>query len=161
MQLLFALVLIFVCGFGNQVWAAATVTLTQTQKLTFPTLVIPSSGTINLTISQLNSSTSGTGQIIAGTARRGAYNLSSSGGGSTSITISISGITTSHAGLTMSAFRGLYNTTTINSFPSTTLPLPAKRPKTTPLYLGSTITANSSVTPGLHTASFTVTIFIQ
>lgn len=140
--------------------AATSISLTETQVLTFPTVGVPSSGSVNLTISPLNSSTSGTGQIVAGTAKRGIYTLVAKGKGGVSISITIDGITSGNSGVTLSAFRGLYNSTTINSFPSSTLPLPQTNPGT-PLYIGATVTANSTVPVGSYTGSYNITIFVQ
>ncbi|MDX9690324.1 MAG: DUF4402 domain-containing protein [Alphaproteobacteria bacterium] len=142
------------------VWAAASISLVQTQRLTFPTLAIPSSSS-SLTINPLNSATSGTAQIISGTASRGVYDLSMIGGGSVSISLDISVTNAGTSGVTLGAFTGLYQSTTISSFPSSTLPLPSKKPATTPLYLGATLTANSSVAKGSYAGSIDIIIFVQ
>jgi len=153
----------FLCFFclSAEAFASTTISIAETQSLTFPTLGIPTAGTASLAISPLNSSTSGTAQIISGIASRGAYTLSSQGSGGVSISVDISVTDSGGTGLTLDTFRGFYNSTTINSFPSTTLSVPAKKPATTPLYLGATITANTSVSPGSYTGYFTITVFVQ
>ena len=143
------------------VFAATSITISETQALSFPMIGLPSSGTTNLTVSPLNSSTSGSGQIISGTASRGAYSLSAKGSGGVSISLSIDGVSTGNAGLTLGSFRGLYNGQSIDSFPSSTLPLPASHPASTPLYVGATVTANSSVAAGAYTGGFDITVFVQ
>lgn len=153
--------LCFLCWTAPQAFAATSITISETQSLTFPTVGIPSGGTANLAISPLNSLTSGSGQIISGMASRGAYPLSSQGEGGLSISIDISGIDTGNAGLTLDNFRGFYNGQMINSFPSSTLPLPSTQPSSTPLYLGATVTANASVSAGNYAGSFTITVFVQ
>ncbi len=152
-----------VCLMPARVGAEEGVNFTESQKLTFPTMGLPASGgSVNLTISPLNSSTSGSAQIISGVASRGQYALSlSPGGNPVSISIDITGVTTGNAGLTLDNFRGFYGSQTIDSFPSPTLPLPPRSPASTPLYIGARATANSAVTPGTYNASFSVTIFIQ
>jgi hypothetical protein len=151
----------FLVSFCLPTQAATTVSISESQSLTFPKMGVPSSGSVYLTVSPLNSITSGTAQIISGTAYRGTYPLSSKGSGGISISIDISGITTDSPGLTLSNFQGFYNGSTISSFPSSTLSLPAKSPGNTPLYLGATVTTLPSVSIGTHTGSFTITVFVQ
>ena len=150
----------FFCCAASPAFAATSITIQETQSLTFPTIGLPSAGTTNLTISPLNSATSGTGTILSGTASRGVYTLASKGKGGISISVDITGVTTGNANLTLSDFRGFYSSQTINSFPSSTLPLPAANPGT-PLYIGATVTANSAVPPGSYTGSFDITVFVQ
>jgi hypothetical protein len=142
---------------------AQSISIKVTTQLTFPTIATPSPGnTATLTVSPLNSTTSGTGQILRGAAARGQYAISLGGGGSpVSITVDITGITTGKAGLTLSNFKGFYKNVTINSFPSPTLALPAKSPSSTPLYIGATETATSAVTAGNYVGSFTLTVLVQ
>ena len=142
---------------------AQSLSIRETQTLTFPTIGVASGGGSSyLSISPLNSSTSGNGQIISGIASRGQYNLSLTAGGTPlSISIDISGVNTGNAGLTLDNFRGFYAGQVIDSFPSSTLPLPATAPGATPLYLGAKVTANPSVTPGNYSASFSITVFVQ
>ncbi len=153
----------FLCFFclSAEAFAATIISIAETQSLTFPTLAIPSAGTVSLAINPLNSSTSGTAQIISGIASRGTYALSSQGSGGVSISVDISVTDSGGTGLTLDSFSGFYDSTTINSFPSTTLSVPEKKPATTPLYLGSTITASTSVLPGSYTGYFTITVFVQ
>ncbi len=151
-------------GLASSSALADSINFQQVQALTFPTIALSGSGNVNLTVSPLNSSTSGTGQVIGGTASRGQYALSlvqAGGGKSVSLSLDVSGANTGNAGLTLDSFRGLYNGSSIASFPSSTLPLPAKHPANTPLYLGATITAAPSVAAGTYNASFSITIFIQ
>jgi hypothetical protein len=141
--------------------SAQSINISQVQALTFPTLAVPS-GSVNLSINPLNSSTSGTAQILKGMASRGQYALSlDSGGTPISISIDISGVNSGNAGLTFDNFRGFYSGQTIDGFPSSTLPLPAISPASTPLYIGARVTANSNVTPGTYNGDFTITIFVQ
>jgi hypothetical protein len=142
--------------------SAQSINITQTQQLTFPTLGTASGGgTVSLTVSPLNSTTSGNAEIVAGSAQRAQCAVSLVAGGSPiSISVDISGVSTGNAGLTLDNFSGLYQGQSI-SFPSPTLPLPATSPATTPLYIGARITANSAVTAGTYSPSFTVTVFIQ
>ncbi|HAX92303.1 MAG TPA: hypothetical protein DCY07_08930 [Rhodospirillaceae bacterium] len=158
-HILFYILCFFFCA-ASPAFAATSITIQETQSLTFPTIGLPSAGTTNLTISPLNSSTSGTATILSGTASRGTYTLTAKGKGGISISIDITGITTGNAGLTLSAFRGFYRSQTISSFPSSTLPLPAVSPGT-PLYLGATVTADSTVPAGSYTGSFDITVFVQ
>ncbi len=161
-QRYFFILAFFTCLLPFHVRAKEGVTITEAQTLTFPKIGVPSQGSVNLSISPLNSSISGTAQIISGSANRGQYNLSlSPGGNPTSISIDITGINSGNAGLTLNNFRGYYQSQTVNSFPSPTLPLPAKSPATTPLYLGATLTANPTVPTGNHTANFSITVFTQ
>jgi len=141
---------------------ADTINFTQVQPLTFPTLALPVAGeTKSLSISALNSSTSGNAQIIGGTAWRGEYSLSmNKKGNAIAISIDVTDINTGNAWLMLHNFTGLYSSMNISSFPSSTLPLPDGKPATTPLYLGATVTANSGLTPGQYTASFSITIFV-
>jgi hypothetical protein len=142
---------------------AQSLSIHETQTLTFPTIGLPAGGgTANLSISPLNSSTSGSGQIISGMASRGQYALSRSAEGTpVSISIDISNVSLGNPGLTLDTFRGFYAGQTIDSFPSSTLPLPAIAPGNTPLYLGAKVTANSSVAPGNYNGGFSITVFIQ
>jgi len=138
------------------------ISITEAQALTFPTIGIPSSGSVYLAVSSLNSSTSGTAQIIAGAANRGAYALSAHGEGGISISIDISVTNAGTSGVTLNAFEGLYDAnTTIGTFPSSTLPLPAKKPATTPLYIGAILTADSTVQTGSYTGAFDIIVFVQ
>jgi hypothetical protein len=140
---------------------AQSINITPVQTLTFPTLAIPS-GSVNLTVSALNSGTSGTGQVIGGMASRGQYALSLvSGGTPVSISIDISGVSTSNPNLTLSQFSGFYKGQSIVSFPSSTLSLPATSPSATPLYIGATETATAALTPGSYSATFSITVFVQ
>lgn len=138
-----------------------SINITETQPLTFPTLATTNSS-VNFTINPLNSSTSGSAQVIAGVAQRGQYALALTQGGSpVSISVDISSVTTGNAGLTLAGFQGYYKGQLISSFPSPTLPLPATSPSSTPLYLGATLTANSTVSAGTYTGSFSITVFVQ
>ncbi|MDD5586227.1 MAG: DUF4402 domain-containing protein [Alphaproteobacteria bacterium] len=159
---LFVLALVL-AGFAYSRAMADSININEIQTLTFPTLGLPSGGgSVNLSISPLNSSTSGTAQILRGSASRGQYALSLVQDGSPiSISIDISGVNSGGAGLTLDNFRGFYNSQTIDSFPSSTLALPAVSPASTPLYIGARITANSTVTPGAYNGGFTITVFIQ
>lgn len=159
MRILFAIVLCFV--FGSQAFAATSITISESQTLTFPTIGLTGSGTTSLSVSPLNSSTSGNGQIIAGAASRGTYPLSAEGDGGVSISIDISGVTTGNPALTLSDFKGFYNGQVIENFPSPTLPLPAAHPASTPLYIGATVAAGAGVPTGTHQGSFTITVFVQ
>ncbi len=138
------------------------ITITEAQTLTFPKMGVPTQGSVNLSVSPLNSVTSGTAEIISGTASRGQYNLSiAPEGDPVSISIDISGVDTGHSGLTLDNFKGYYANQTIDSFPSATLPLPQTAPASTPLYLGARLTANASVVHGTYNAGFSITVFIQ
>jgi hypothetical protein len=140
---------------------AQSISIQETQSLTYPTLATTSSS-VNFTINPLNSSTSGNAQVIAGVASRGQYTLSlTSGGNPVSISIDISNVSTGSAGLTLNNFTGYYKSTMIASFPSSTLSLPALSPSSTPLYIGATLTANSTVTVGTYNGSFSITVFVQ
>ena len=142
--------------------AAQSVSITVAQNLNFPAVAIPQSGSAALTVSALNSSTSGTATVLYGTASRGQYNLSVNHSGSAiSASVNITGVSVSNPNVTLTSFTGFYNNTVISSFPSPTLPLPATSPATTPLYLGATVSATPAVTPGSYTANFTITITIQ
>ena len=143
--------------------SAQSISIHEVQTMTFPTLATAAGGgNVTVTLNPLNSATSGSGQIIGGMASRGQYALSlTSGGTPVSISLDISGVSTGNAGLTLDAFRGFYKGQTISSFPSSTLPLPATSPSNTPLYLGATVTALPSVTPGTYSASFSITVFVQ
>jgi hypothetical protein len=140
---------------------AQSIDIQPSQTLTFPTLAtVTSGGSVNLSVSPLNSSTSGTAQIVKGMASRGQYAVSiSSGGTPVSISLDISGVSTD-SGLTLDNFSGFYQGQQI-SFPSPTLPLPATSPASTPLYVGAKLTADSTVASGSHNASFTITVFVQ
>ncbi len=142
---------------------AQTVAISVAQNLSFPTIAIPQSSAVQLTISPLNSSTSGTASILYGTALRGQYNLSDNkkGGSGVAITVNITGVSVSNPKVTLGSFTGFYSNTQISSFPSPTLQLPAVQPAYTPLYVGATITANPGLTPGICTASFTITVTVQ
>jgi len=142
---------------------AQSISIQEIQALTYPTLAIsPAGGSINLSISPLNSTTSGNAEIISGTASRGQYALSlGSGGTPVSISIDISDVNTGNSGLTLDSFSGFYSGQMINSFPSSTLPLPALSPANTPLYLGATVTASPLVPSGTYVVSFTITVFVQ
>ncbi len=158
--LVFALIIV---GLYTTTASAQSISITPVQTLTFPILARPTSGnTTNLSISPLNSTTSGTGTIVGGAATRGQYTISiTSGGSPVSISLDITGITTGNAGLTLDTFRGFYAGQTISSFPSSTLPLPATTPSNTPLYLGAKVTADSTVASGSYSASFSITVFLQ
>lgn len=142
---------------------AQTVSMTIVQDLSFPTIAIPQSGSTSLAVSSLNSSTSGTATVLYGTASRAQFDLSMSeeGGPAVAISVDISGVTVSDPNVTLTNFTGLYGTTQISSFPSSTLQLPSVTPAFTPLYVGATITANHSVTPSTCTASYVVTLTVQ
>jgi len=161
-RILVFLILPLLCWLAPQAKAATSISITEKQSLTFPLVGLPASGgTSAISINPLNSATTGTAQIISGIPSRGTYDLSAKGGRGISISIDISGITTDSAGLTLSNFRGFYGNQQIDSFPSSTLALPASAPATTPLYLGATVSANASVPAGNHTGSFTITVFVQ
>jgi len=149
------------CCAATSVCAETAITIKETQALTFPTAALPSMGTTFLSINPLNSATSGSGQIVAGMANHGTYALSSSGSDAVSISINISGINTGHTGLTLDHFRGFYGGQSIDAFPSSTLPLPAAQPASTPLYIGATVTANTSVPEGRYSGAFAITVFVQ
>ena len=140
---------------------AQSVNIQEVQSLTFPTLAT-TGGTVNYTISPLNSSGSGTAQVISGVPTRGQYALSlTSGGSPVSISLDISGINTGSTGLTLDSFQGYYKGTAISSFPSPTLPLPSTSPSTSTLYLGARAIANSTVKAGAYNGSFSITVFVQ
>ena len=155
-----ACLVFFLCLLATQAEAAATITMTESQAMTFPTLALPSTGSSTLTISALSSATSGTAHIVSGTASRAIYALVSKGGGSTSISIDIGSVSTGSSYLTLSNFTGLYNGVTIGSFPSKTLSLPAVKPGSTPLYVGATLTALSGLATGNYAMSYTITITV-
>jgi hypothetical protein len=143
--------------------SAQSISIQEVQTLTFPKLAITrGGGSINLNISPLNSATSGNAQIVGGMASRGQYALSLGEGGTPiSISVDISNVATGNPGLTLDHFSGLYSGQLISSFPSSTVPLPATSPANTPLYLGATVTAASSVAPGKYNATFSITVFVQ
>lgn len=142
---------------------AQSISIQEIHTLTFPTMAISvGGGSVNLSISPLNSATSGSAEIISGTASRGEYDLSlGSGGSPVSISVDISDVNTGNSSLTLDHFSGFYKGQVISSFPSSTLPLPALSPSSTPLYLGATVTALPSLPSGTYTASFTITVFVQ
>lgn len=129
--------------------------------MTFPMIGIPASGSTSLSINAISGATSGTGQIIRGAANRGVYALTAKGKGGVSISIDITGVSTSHPSLQLASFKGFYNGQSIDSFPSSTLPLPAASPASTPLYLGATVTASSTLPTGTYTTPFDITVFVQ
>ena len=127
---LWLLTLCILWGVPFVAWAQG-INIQEVQALTFPTLAL-SSGTIQLTVSPLNSGTSGTGQIIGGTVSRGQYALSLTPGGSPlSISLNISAASTGNPNLTLDHFSGFYKGQLISSFPSSTLSLPATSPAST------------------------------
>ena len=149
--------------FAPAVASAGSINIQEVSTLTFPNIGIYSGGgSVNLSVSPLNSATSGNGQIISGNASRGQYALSiTSGSSPISISIDISNVNTGNSGLTLDSFRGFYMGQTINSFPSSTLAVPATAPASTPFYLGAKVTASPLVEPGNYSASFSMTVFVQ
>jgi Domain of unknown function (DUF4402) len=141
---------------------AQSINIVQVQPLTFPTLgTVSGGGSVNLSINPLNSTTSGTAEIVGGLVQRGQYALSLVPGGTPlSISVDISGVSTGNAGLTLDNFSGCYKGQSI-SFPSSTLALPASSPASTPLFIGARITANSTVGNGSYSPSFTINVYIQ
>jgi Domain of unknown function (DUF4402) len=141
---------------------AQSISISVAQNLSFPTIAIPQSGTVALSVSALNSSTSGSATILYGAASRGQYNISTDGQGSAiSTSVDITNVSVSDPNVTLTNFNGLYHSMVISEFPSPTLPLPEVSPAYTPLYVGATITAAPGVSPGICTASFVITVTVQ
>lgn len=141
---------------------AQSMSISVAQNLNFPTIAIPQTGTVNLAVSPLNSSTSGMATVLYGAASRGQYNLSTDQSGSAvSASVDIMDVSVCDPNVTLTSFTGFYHGTPISEFPSPTLPLPEVSPGYTPLYVGATITANPGVTPGICTASFVIRVTVQ
>jgi hypothetical protein len=156
---LFALTLCF-ATMASLSARAQSISIQVNQTLAFPTLATPSGGGVNLSIDPKNSSTSGTAQIISGTALRGQYALSYTPGGShTTMSVDISTDSTGNPNLTLDNFNGVYNSQVISSFPSP-LDLPSSSPSSTPLYLGARVTASPPLPSGSYNATFTITISV-
>ncbi len=158
-------VLLFVVGASwfcaGAAYAETTISIVEAGTLTFPTIGIPQSGTSTLAISPMNSSTSGNAEVIYGAASRGVYHLSSEGEGGVSISIDVAVTNTGTSGASLGTFKGLYGGTSIDSFPSQSLPIPAPKPSSTPLYLGATVSAGPSVHVGSSTGTLAITVFVQ
>jgi hypothetical protein len=152
---------IILAGFlaASPVMAKVNISISETTRMNWGTVGIPSSGSQYLTLSPSNSSVTGTGHVLLGTPSRGVYNIRGVGGGSTSITIDISNVSTGSSYLTLDSFTGIYSSVNINSFPSPTLPLPS--PSGTPLYLGARATMTSSLSPGALHPTFDVVVIVQ
>jgi hypothetical protein len=141
---------------------AQSISMTVVHNLNFPAMAIPESGTASLSISPLNSSTSGTATVLYGVASRGQINLSlGQDGGAVSASIDISEVSTGSPNLELTNFVGLYQGTLINGFPSPTLAPPSESPGISPLYIGATIVANPNLTPGSYVSSFVVNVIVQ
>lgn len=73
-----------------------------------------------------------------------------------SLSLDIQNITTGSASLTLSNFTGIYDGTTITSFPVSGLTTPDNNGLT--LYLGATLTYLNSIAEGSYSMSFTIVI---
>lgn len=145
------------CSAGAQ---AQSVSISIVQSLNFPTTAIPQQGTADVTVSALNSSTSGSATILYGAASRGQFNLSVDQSGSPiSLTVDITDVSVSDPNVTLGNFTGLYRGNFIGSFPSQALPLPDAGGSDT-FYLGATITAAPGVQQGPVTATFTIRVTV-
>jgi len=123
------------------------------------TISIPVSGSEYLNLSPANSTTSGTGNVLFGLSSRGEYRLKSSEEGSGTFTIDIGSISTGSSYLTLDNFRGIYNSTSIDSFPSASFQLPSTSGEI--LYLGARETVSAGMTPTTLTPTFDIIIIIQ
>lgn len=153
---------LFIAVMGPHEVFAQSISISVVQNLNFPTMAIPQSGTASLSISPLNSSTSGSATILYGVASRAQVNLSLvQDDNAVSASIDITDVSTSSPNFSLTNFVGFYQSTLINSFPSPTLPPPNVSPGFSALYLGATIVANPNLTSGNYTSSFVVNVIIQ
>jgi hypothetical protein len=159
--LLGAAVLLVCILFSRNALADFSVALTEVSRLDFGTIGIPPGGSATLTIHPTNSMPTGTATILYGMTNRGQYKLVLSGTGpETSMTLDISSVSPGSGHLTLANFTGIYNSTSINSFPSGTLPLPATGAGTV-LYLGATATLNAGQSPGNASPSFDIDMILN
>ncbi|MCP5246902.1 MAG: DUF4402 domain-containing protein [Burkholderiales bacterium] len=151
----------FPCLWVNYGHAAENISITEQTQLSFAQLEIPVSGSETITIDPGTGSYSGTGTVQIGVPTAGSYKIKRSGNGpSTSCTIDIQNINSGDAALTINNFTGVYDTTTIASFPRSELPKPSGGQGTT-LYLGATAQYTSSVPTGTLTPSFDIVVTLQ
>src|SRR5262245_49386982 len=98
---------------AQTLFAAVSLSISDTTKMDFATIAIPSSGSQNLVLNPSSSAETGTGTRLYGVPSRGVYSLKRSGNGNNSITIDIMNIISGSANLTLDAFTGVYNGTSI------------------------------------------------
>ena len=112
--------------------------------MSFGVLEKPASGSRTFTVAT-NGATSGTGTLLSGVASNAQVQLRRAFGDSSnnSMQLSITGVATGHAALTLGSFTGMYGATTITSFPAT-VARPANNAAGTILRIGATLTYTSA-----------------
>jgi hypothetical protein len=138
-----------------------SVALTEVARMDWATIAIPASGSATVILHPSNTTPGGTGTILYGMPNRGQYKLVLSGTGpETSMTLDISSVNSGSGNLTLSNFTGIYNSTSINSFPSGTLAIPATGAGTT-LYLGATATVTAGQAATTVNPSFDIDMVLN
>jgi hypothetical protein len=141
--------------------ASFNVTVTEIARMDWGTIGIPAGGSATIILHPNNATPSGTGTIIYGSPSRGQYKLVLSGSGTeTSMTLDISSISSGSGSLALSNFTGIFGATSVPTFPSGTLALPATGAGT-PLYLGATATVTAGQNPASLNPSFDIDIILN
>jgi len=140
--------------------AYATITISQVSPINFGSLLVPASGSPSITVSSsaANSSTLAGGAVaIDNNANRGEYLIKRTTENST-MTVNITGISTGSSALTLSTFTGRYGSTSITTFPKSSLTNPGTAG--TDLYLGAKLAYTSAIADGTYNMTYTITVTI-
>jgi hypothetical protein len=139
--------------------------VSEISRMSWGMVAIPATGEKYIEISPVNQMMHGNATMMYGAPSRGAYKLSSTGDQGQqrreAITIDIADVSTGSSSLKLDNFRGMYSSMMIEHFPSPTLPLPARAPGGTSLYLGARATVNSAVQPGAYAPTFDIDVIVN
>lgn len=161
-----AMIVVFIVTIAliSPAWAACAAVcnaISETTKLTFPTLEKPAAGSVTYTIPADGGAASGSATVLYGSGTRGSYLYVSrfSTAECASTSYSVANVSSGNAGVTYSGWE-IYTAASHNMPYTENGVYPATAPGTA-RYIGATITITSSATTGAFSPSYDLVCSIQ